>query len=125
MSLKIKYLNGKIGAIKNKAIILSKDSKISDFRGIFDDKTNQKILNFLKNNKQIKDSKIVSLDLDFDKKLIIILLATNNEFFQSERLGAKFYDFIKNNGVNDILILGSNFRSVINKIKFESFLNGA
>ena len=31
--------NGKIGAIKNKAIILSKDSKISDFRGIFDDKT--------------------------------------------------------------------------------------
>ena len=29
-----------------------------------------------------------------------------------EKLGAKFYAFIKNNNVNDILILGSNFSSV-------------
>ena len=48
MALKIKYLNTKIGFSKNKAVILSKDTKISDFKGIFDDKTNQKILNLLK-----------------------------------------------------------------------------
>ena len=125
MSLKIKYLNGKNTAIKNKAVILSQDSKISDFKGIFDDKTNQKIVNFLKNNKKTKDNKISSLNLDFDKKLIIILVVIKSEFFQSEKLGAKFYDFIKNNDVNDILIFGSNFRSVKHKIKFESFLHGA
>ena len=44
MTLKIKYLDGKKGSLKNNAIILAKESKISDFKGIFDDKTNQKSL---------------------------------------------------------------------------------
>ena len=52
MALKIKYLDGKKSSSKNKAIILAKESKISDFKGIFDDKINQKIVNFLKNNKK-------------------------------------------------------------------------
>jgi len=52
MALKIKYLDEKKGSSKNKAIILAKESKISDFKGIFDDKINQKILNFLKSNKK-------------------------------------------------------------------------
>ena len=125
MALKIKYLNSKIGASKNKAIILAKDSKISDLKGIFEDKTNQKIINFLNSNKKSKENKISSLNLDFDKKLIIILLAINSESFESEKLGAKFYDFLKSNQVDDILIFGSNFKPVAGKIKFESFLHGA
>ena len=125
MTLKIKYLDKKNGSLKNNAIILAKESKISDFKGIFDDKTNQKIINFLKNNKKTKDNKIFSLNLDFDRKLIIILLVKKNDFFQSEKIGAKFYDYIKNSEVNDLLILGSNFPSVIHSIKFDSFLHGA
>ena len=125
MTLKIKYLDGKKGPLKNNAIILAKESKISDFKGIFDDKTNQKIINFLKNNKKTEDNKIFSLNLDFDQKLIIILLVKKNDFFQSEKIGAKFYDYVKNNEVNDLLILGSNFHSVIQNIKFDSFLHGA
>ena len=125
MTLKIKYLHAKIGSSKNKAIILSKDTKISDFKGIFDEKTNLKILNLLKNSKKIDDNNISSLNLDFDKKLIAILLAKKNNFFQSEKLGAQFYDYVKANNINDILIVGSNFKSVFNKIEFESFLHGA
>ena len=48
MSLKIKYLNYKNNPSKNKAIFLTKESKISDFKGIFDDKINQKIIRFFK-----------------------------------------------------------------------------
>ena len=125
MTLKIKYLNSKIGSSNNKALILSKDTKISDFKGIFDNKINIKIANLIKNNKKIEDNKISSLNLDFDKNLIIILIAKNNDFFQSETLGAKFYEYIKRNNINDVLIIGSNFKSVVNKIKFESFLHGA
>jgi len=124
MALKIKYLNGKNGNTKNKAIILATGTKTSEFKGIFDDKTNQKIINFLKNNKKTKDNKIFSLNLDFDQKLIIILLVKKSDFFQSEKIGAKFYDYVKNNEVNEIQILGSNFPSVINTIKFDSFLHG-
>ena len=125
MTLKIKYLDGKKGSLKNNAIILAKESKISDFKGIFDDKTNQKIINFLKNNKKTKSNKIFSLNLDFDQKLIIILIANKNNQIQSEKLGAKFYDYVKKNDVNDVLIIGSNFSSVMQKIKCDSFLHGA
>ena len=125
MTLKIKYLNTKIGSSKNKAVFLSKDAKISDFKGIFDHKIDLKILNLLKNSKKIDDNKISALNLDFDKKLIIILTAKRNDFFQSEKLGAQFYDFIKANNINDVLIIGSNFKSVSNKIEFESFLHGS
>ena len=50
MTLKINYLDSQKKALKNKALFVSKESKISDFKGILDDKTNQKILNFLKAN---------------------------------------------------------------------------
>ena len=125
MSLKIKYLNTRNNYSKNKAIFLTKESKISDFKGIFDDKINIKIIGFLKNNTKAKENKISVLNLDFDQKIIIILLVNKNDFFQSEKIGARFYDFVKNNDVNNVLIFGSNSSSVINKIEFESFLHGA
>ena len=39
---------------------------------------------------------------DFDQKLIIIYLAKENDELDSEKLGAKFFDFAKNNGKNKI-----------------------
>jgi len=125
MSLKIKYLSTKNNLSKNKAIFLTKKSKISDFKGIFEDKINQKIISFLKNNIKAKENKIFALNLDFDQRIIIILLVKKNDFFQSEKIGAKFYDYVKNNAVNNVSIFGSNFSSVINEIEFESFLHGA
>ena len=119
------YLDTKKSLSKNTALFLGKDTKISEFKGIFDDKTNQKIINFLKNNKKTTDNKIFSLNLDFDQKLIIVFLVKKNDFFQSEKIGAKFYDYVKNNEVNEILILGSNFPSVTHSIKFDSFLHGS
>ena len=65
MTLKIKYLDGKKGPLKNNAIILAKESKISDFKGIFDDKTNQKIINFLKNNKTKEYQNIIDCLYNF------------------------------------------------------------
>ena len=124
MTLKIKYLDGKKGSLKNNAIILAKESKISDFKGIFDDKTNQKIINFLKNNKKTKEDKIFSLNLEFDQRLIMILIAKKNDSLQSEKLGAKFYHYIKTNNINNVLLLGSNFSTVKSNIKFNEFIHG-
>ena len=104
MSLKINYLDSKRSSNKNKAIFVNSDTKMSGFKGEFDDKINQKLVNFLKNNKNIKDNKIISLNQDFEQKLIIILLVKENNELDSEKLGAKFFDFIKNNEVNEIYI---------------------
>ncbi len=125
MTLKINYLDRKKDLSKDIALFLGKEAKISDFKGIFDDKINQKILKFLKQNQKIKDNKISSLNLEFDKKLIVILIANKNNSQDSEKIGAKFYDFIKNNEINDIDILGSNLTSIKNKIVLNEFLHGA
>ena len=90
MTLKINYLDNKKASIKNKAIFVTLDTKISAFKGNFDHSINQKILNFLKKNKDTKENKIISLNQDFDQKLIIILLVKNNNELESEKLGAKF-----------------------------------
>ena len=78
MTLKINYLDKQKVSIKNKAIFVHLDTKISAFKGNFDHSINQKILNFLKKNKDTKENKIISLNQDFDQKLIIILLVKNN-----------------------------------------------
>ena len=125
MTLKINYLDRQKGSSKNTALFLDKESNISDFRGIFDDKINNKILNFLKSNKKTQKSKIASLNLEFDQKVMIILIVNKNDSQQAEQLGSKFYDYIKDNDIDNVLILGSISSSIKNKIKLDEFLHGA
>ena len=126
MALKINYLDNKKASIKNKAIFVPLDTKISAFKGNFDHSINQKIINFLKKNKNTKENKIISLNQDFDQKLIIILLVKNNNELESEKLGAKFFGFVKSNEVYDIFIQGPNFfQSKKYNINLNSFVHGA
>ncbi len=48
MTLKINYLDNKKGSIKNKAIFVPLDTKISAFKGNFDRSINQKNSQFFK-----------------------------------------------------------------------------
>ena len=125
MTLKINYLDRQKGSSKNTALFLDKKSNISDFRGIFDDKINNKIINFLKSNKKTQKSKIASLNLEFDQKVTVILIVNKNDSQQAEKLGSKFYDYIKGNDIDNVLILGSSSSSIKNKIKLDEFLHGA
>ena len=121
MTLKINYLDRIKDLSKNMALFLGKDAKISDFKGIFDDEINQKILNFQKNNKKTQKNKIASLNLEFDQKIIVILIVNKNNSQQAEELGAKFYDHAKNNEIDNLLILGSSASSIKTKIKLDEF----
>ena len=125
MTLKINYLDRQKDLSKNMALFLGKDAKISDFKGNFDDKINQKILKFLKQNQKITKNKISSLNLEFDQKLIIIMLATKSNPQETEELGAKFYDYIKKNEINEIYLIGTSFLTVKNKIQLNEFLHGS
>ncbi len=125
MTLKINYLDTQKGSSKNTALFLDKTTKISEFKGIFDDKTNIKIHNYLKKSKNIKNNKIDSINLDFDQRIIIILLSIKNDAQASEELGAKFYDYLKKNEIDNAIILGTNFSSTKNKILLNQFLHGA
>ncbi len=125
MTLKINYLDNQKGLFKNTALFLANDTKISEFKGIFEDKINQKILNYLKKNKNSKNNKIDSINIDFDQKIILTFLSGKNNAQASEELGAKFYDYVKKNEIQNTLIIGSNFSSTKNKIFLNQFLHGA
>ena len=125
MTLKINYLDHKKGSSKNTALFLAKDAKISEFKGIFEDSTNQKLIKLIKKNNNTQKDKILSLNLDIDQKLIIILIVKKSESQNTEKLGANFYDYIKKNEIDNIEILGSNFPSIKNKIQLNEFLHGS
>ena len=65
MTLKINYLDRQKDLSKNMALFLGKEARISDFKGIFDDKINQKVMKFLKQNQKVTKNKISSLNLEF------------------------------------------------------------
>ena len=122
MTLKINYLDKKNQSHKNRAIFVSSDTKTSVFKGKMDDKIYKKIINFLKLNKSLKKNKIISINEDFDQKLIVIYLTKRTGELESEKLGAKLYDFVKNNEINHIYIEAPIDKNLIN---FDSFIHGA
>ena len=127
MSLKINYLDKKKSYNKNKAIFVHSNSKIVEFKGEFDTKILNKINNLIKNNNNSKEDKIFSLNQDFDEKLIIIFISKSNNELEFEKLGAKFFDYLKTNEINDIYIktpifnLTKYFNSFIHGIELKSY----
>ena len=81
MSLKINYLDRKKGLNKNKAFFVDSDIKINQLKQEFDKANSEKILNFIKNNKNLKENKITSLNQDFDQKLIVIYYHHQSNLF--------------------------------------------
>ncbi len=122
MTLKINYLDKKKNGNKNKAFFVYSDTKLNDFKGDIDSKTNQKILNLLKFSKSLKNDKIVSFNTDIDKKIIFICVAKAKSEMDFEKLGAKFFDFLKQNEIHDIFV--SN-KTIKHSNYFNSFIHGA
>ena len=126
MTLKINYLDKKKNRPKNRAIFVHQDIKTVEFKGEFEEKIKQKILNLVKNNKKHDENKIFFLNQDFDEQIIVIYLSKSkikNKELEFEKLGAKFYDYLKKNEVESIYIKSFAFLNE-NKKYFNSFLHG-
>ena len=93
--------------------------KIATFKGQFSRETIEKIQKFLSKSKDLKDNKIISLNEDFDQKIILIFLANLeskkiNHELDFEKLGAKFYDFMKREEIIEIFIQSPNIERTKN-----------
>ncbi len=127
MTLKINYLDKKRGSSKNIAVFVYPNSKMDGFKGDFDVKINQKILNLLSKNKDAKENKIFSLNQDFDEKIIVLLLTKANNELDFEKLGARFFDYLKKNEISNVYINVKKLETLNNKktIFLNSFIHGA
>ena len=126
MSLKINYLDRKKSSSKNKAIFIDQNIKIADFKGEFDQKIINKIINLIKQNNNPKKDKIFSLNQDFYEKIIFIFISKSNTELEFEKLGAEFFDYLKKNQINDIHIMSPKLRRFKNNNLFlTSFIHGS
>ena len=126
MTLKINYLDKKKSFKKNKAIFVYPSFKTEAFGGEFDDKINQKIINLIKKNKNSDEDKLFLLNQDFDEKIVVIFLSKSNTELEFEKLGAKFFDYLKKNEIHDIYIKTPSFKNSKNQNLnyFSSFIHG-
>ena len=124
MTLKVNYL-GKFlnSSSKNIAFFLKKETKISELAKIIGDKSISSTLNKLIKNENFTKKKIItSIDKNIDKKLIFIWTDKDLSSYEIENLGAKFFDFLKNNLIEEVTIFGPSLNS--KNYKLEEFIHG-
>jgi leucyl aminopeptidase len=125
VSLNIKYSYQKKGDVNNFIFFLNKNSNISDLRINGLEKFHRIIqskLNFLKKNK----STFLCFDLDIDYKIILINIDNNNNNLDFEKLGSKFYDYIKSQLIKKANFNEKNLKKLLdlNKNFLGSFFHG-
>ncbi len=121
MTLKINYLDKKKDSSKNRAFFVGSASKTGDFNDQIDEITLKNILKFKKGN-NFKGDKIISINQEFDKKIVLIYDIKSTSELEYEKLGAKFFDFLKKNEIYNIKLIAPK---KIKPIIFSSFIHGA
>ena len=82
------------------------------------------ITNLIKNNKNQKKS-ILTINTSDKQNFILIKLKRNQKSIDNEKIGAKFYDFIKSNYIMDITFIDKNFTDQkLGQFFIEEFLHG-
>ena len=121
MTLKINYLDKKKDINNNKAFFVGRATKIQEFKGEIDDKTFKSILKF-KSGNNIKEDKIISINQDLNQKIILVFDVKASNELEYEKLGAKFFDFIRKNEITNVKVMKPK---IIKPVLFASFIHGA
>ena len=124
MSIKFNFLNGKsqINA-KNLALFSDENFQIFNFRSL--NLSNQSLIRDLVINNKDKKKQILHLNLDKKQNLIIIKLKKNQATIENEKLGAKFYDFIELNLIDNLTFIDQNFTDKnLNQNFLDEFFHG-
>ena len=82
------------------------------------------IANLIKNNRNQKKS-ILTINTSDKQNLILIKLKRNQKSIDNEKIGAKFYDYIKSNSIFDLTFIDKNFTyQKLGHLFIEEFLHG-
>ena len=124
MSIKFNFLNGKslINA-KNLALFSDENFQILNIKSL--GLSNQSLIRDLVQNNKDKKKEILHLNLNKKQNLLVIKLKKNQFSIENEKLGAKFYDFIKLNLIENLTFIEQNFiERSLNKNFIDEFFHG-
>ena len=128
MNLKINYLSKFYeNKSNNITIFLKSETKSNDLFKIFrKDKHIVTSIEKLKKKENFTKKKIItSIDTGIEKKIIVIWVDNKLSSNQVIELGAKFFDFLKNNMIKDVTLYGPSLVNGSKKLSIEEFVHGA
>ena len=112
--------------IKNYVLFSNENFKIRDL-----DKTHlskhSNIINKTIKNLEIKDKNFLLFNINSEQKITLIKIKDSSTSLSNEKLGAKFYDFAKENSINTSTFIEANIKELRKKNKFflDEFFHGA
>jgi len=112
--------------IKNYILFSDENFKIMGINAISLAKQSNLINKIIANNKS-KDKNFLLLNINSTQNVILIKLQSKISSFKNEKLGAKFYSFIKSNSIFSSTFIENNIREISKKNKFflDEFFHGA
>ena len=126
MSLKVNFKNyiKKID-IKNFVLFADENFKIMGLKNLPLTEDVVKINKTINYNK-LKDKDFLLFNLNPSQKILLVKIKSSKSSLDNEKIGAKFYNFLKNNLINSSTLHENNFNDLKKKNKFflEEFLHG-
>ena len=108
MKIKFNFLKTKnLRNSKNLVLFSDENFKIQNLK--FLGLSNNGLINDLVQNNKDKKKEILHLNLDKEQNLLVVRLNQKQNSLDNEKLGAKFYDFIDSNLINNLTFIDNNF----------------
>ena len=124
MAIKFNFLNGKsqINA-KNLALFSDENFQILNIKSL--GLPNQGLISDLVQNNKDKKKEILHLNLNKNQNLLVIKIRKNQVSIDNEKLGAKFYDFIDLNLIDNLTFINQNLtEKSFNQNFLDEFFHG-
>ena len=100
MSIKITYKNNKSeSSIKNYALFTNEKFQIYGLRKLSIYNQSNQINKIIRTFNDLDKKSFLFFNLSSTKKILLIKLKDNQKFIENEKIGAKFYDFLKSDQI--------------------------
>ncbi len=126
MSIKISFKKNIANKyIKNYVLFTGEDFKINSLNKLFSQKDSNFVVKAIKSS-VTKNNDILIFNFNSQQKIILIKLKNNQSTLDNEKKGAKFFNFIKQNSLQQLTFLEANIKNTNSSNKFflEEFLHG-
>ena len=118
MSIKLsikKNLNEK--SVKNYVFFTNEDFKIVNLNKLFVNKFSKEI-NKTINSSYLKNKDFLSFNINPTQKITLVKIKKNQSSLDNEKIGAKFYNYIKSNTIYKVSFFEQNINAIDLKSKY-------
>ena len=127
MSIKITYKSNKSeNSISNYALFTNENFQIYGLKKLSIHNQSSQIHKIIGKYNDLDKKSFLFFNISPTKKILLIKLKDNQKFIKNEKIGAKFYDFLKSDSNLKLNFFGSNIKESSSKNKnfFDEFIHG-